>query len=171
MSTEKPFLVDVANAPFLSGEGLAIPQHFGDGGFNLVIGVVVGWASLLVLPIILLLRVQLDAVSLLLIAASSLGALWFAWGQLWSGWRSIQSARAYRTRARLLAATFVSVELVDEGSGDWFLRGTYEFADDDGVTRGGEFSQYRPDLVGKSLPAAGSRAAVLYIDPEHHTIL
>ncbi len=169
--SDTPFLVDADNAPFLAGTGLAVPQRAGDGRINLIIGALVGGASLLLLFAISLLRVDLEGAVILVIAAAVLGALVFAAMMLRSGWRSVQSASGYRTRARQVNGHFITLELVDEGSGDWFLKGSYAFEDDSGNMRQGEFSQYRPDLVDKPLPSAGARAVVLVLDQDTYTVL
>jgi|GEM_PF-4740037 hypothetical protein len=169
--SDTPFLVNKENALFLAGNGLAVPQRFGDGLVNLIIGAVVG-ASLLLLGIALaVLDVDLGAVAITVIAAASVGAIVFTMMMLRSGWRSVEKANVYRTRARRVNARFTTIELVDAGGGDWFLKGSYAFEDETGNIRRGEFSQYRPDLVGKPLPAGGSPALVLYIDAHTYSIL
>jgi hypothetical protein len=169
--TETPFLIDADNAPFLAGRGLAVPQRHGSGAFDLVIGGLVGGASLLLPVGIIILGIYLTPAAAVVAAAGVGGVLVFAAVMLRSGWRALQQARTCRTRARRVNGTITALELVDEGGGDWFLRGVYQFEDDTGHVRQGQFSQYRPDLVGKSLPPSGAAALVLYVDEHNYAIL
>ncbi|NWF65699.1 MAG: hypothetical protein HXY38_15510 [Chloroflexi bacterium] len=168
---ETLFLVNKDNAPFLAGNGPAVPQRYGDGGFDLAIAALMGGASLLLLVGIALFQIDLSGAAVVLIAAAIVGVLIFAGISLRSGWRSVRRAHAYRTRARRVDGTFTALELVDEGSGDWFLKGSYQFADEAGVIHQGTFAQFRYDLAGKPLPPTGTRAVILVLDSDQHTIL
>ncbi len=168
--TEIPFLVNPDNAQFLAGRGLAVPQRFGDGRFTLLIGAVLASAPILMLFLIGVLRINLGVAAILIIAAA-LGLTVYGVRSMLSGWRSIQLARAYRKNARHVDGVFTALELVDEGSGDWFLKGSYQFTDETGSIRQGTFAKYRYDLVGKPLPPVGTRAVLLVIDANQHAIL
>jgi HAMP domain-containing protein len=166
-----PFLVNKENAAFLAGHGLAVSQRSGDGLVNLIIGAAVGVSSLLLLIAIAVLETDLGGAAVAVIAAASIGALVFAMMMLRLGRRSVRLANAYRSRARRMPAAITQIELADEGGGDWFLKGRYEFADDADTVHRGDFSQYRPDLAGKQLPVSTVPALVLYIDEHTYTIL
>lgn len=164
MTSETPFLIDPDNHTYVEGRGLAVPQRPGSAQLDLTIGGLVGAAAVSLLPILLLLDVDLGIVPMLIILAGAVGALIFAAGSVRNGWRALARARAFRERAHRCEATFTHLELVDEGGGDWFLKGNYSYTRADGQLATGTFARYRPDLVTQPLPPAGTPALVLAVD-------
>lgn len=170
MSSQVPFLIYPENAAYLAARRPPLPARGGDANVNLLLGAVVGVSALVVLPIIWGLQADLGAVSLVLVGAV-IAALGFAFPLLRSGWRLRQQAEIYRKQGQHLPGTLTAVELVDEGGGDYFLKGSYRFQSPDGAALTGTFTHYRRDLAGKPLPDVGTATLVLYVDLATYTIL